>query len=261
MRFRPPSADPFSITGALLVGGCAAVVVPAVGFGPSAAGAAVLVAGVTWVLVEQVPDHVDRAVDARLYLLLGGAALVPFLAHIVGDALGTALVPESYTLPAVGFGLFGIALFETGRRRRANNLRSRESVHVHLAMAESSRRLFVLSTVSALTGVVGVRLVAGEKVGLPLLAGAVGGTVIGLFLLDTADVDLFVLDRGLVVVPKRRFGVSIIPWRRVRRISVTDRTLRVERGLPWPTRYERTLPTTSEAQELRDTLRRNRRSG
>jgi hypothetical protein len=261
MRFRPPSADPFSIAVALLVGGCAAVVVPAVGFGPSAAGAAVLAAGVAWVLVEQVPDHVDRAADARLYLPLGGAAFLPLVVDIAGDALGSAVVPESYTLPAVGFSFVGIILVETGRRRRANNLRSREAVHVRLAMAESSRRLFVLSTVSALTGAGGVRLVAGERVGLPLLVGAVGGTVVGLFLLDTADVDLFVLDRGLVVVPKRRFGVSVVPWRRVRRVSVTDRTLRVERGLPWPMSYERTLPTASEARELRDTLRRYRRSG
>jgi hypothetical protein len=128
-------------------------------------------------------------------------------------------------------------------------------------MAESSRRLFVLSTLSALGGAVLVRLLAGEAVGIPLLVGAVGGTVIGAFVMDTDAVDVYVLDRGLIVVPKRRFGASIVPWRRVRDVSTVGRELRIERGVPWPTRYERTLGTDAEARQLRDTLRGYHRSG
>jgi hypothetical protein len=180
---------------------------------------------------------------------------------MVGDALQTSVIPAPRTLPAVGFGILGLVVIETGRKRRARYLRAHETVHLRVEMAESARRLFVLSAVSAFVGAGVVRYLAGDTVGLPLLIGAVGGTLIGLFFVDTQEVELFVLDRGLIIAPKRRFGVSIISWRRIRGISATDRTFRIERGLPWPTRYERTFATATEAQRVRDTLRRHRRSG
>ena len=37
------------------------------------------VAGMTWVLIEQTPERIDRAVDAGLSLPLGGVALLPLL--------------------------------------------------------------------------------------------------------------------------------------------------------------------------------------
>jgi hypothetical protein len=215
----------------------------------------------TWVLIEQIPERIDRAVDTGLYLPLGGAALLPLLSDMADDALRISLLPEPLTLPAVGFGILGLVLIESGRRRRARYLRVHETVHLRVELSESRRRLFVLSVISAFSGVGVVRLVAGEAVGIPLLVGIVGGTLIGLFVVDTDRVQLFVLDRGLIVVPKRRFGVSIIPWRRVRGISTTGRTLHIERGLPWPTRYERTFATDTEARQARETLRRYRRAG
>jgi hypothetical protein len=180
---------------------------------------------------------------------------------MVGDAIHASVIPEPLTLPTVGFGILGLVVIETGRERRARYLRAHETVHLRVEMAESARRLFVLSVLSAFAGAGVVRYLAGDTVGLPLLVGAVGGTLIGLFIVDTREVELFVLDRGLIIAPKRRFGVSIIPWRRIRGASATDQTLRIERGLPWPTRYERTFATDEEAQHLRDTLRRHRRSG
>lgn len=261
MRFRPPSADSFSLSVSLLLGGCTSVSLPALGFSPNSAGLAVFATGLTWVLIEQIPARVDRAMAARLYLPLGGVALVPLFGDMVGDALHASFLPETLTLPAVGFGILGLVLVETGRKRRARYLRGQETVHLSVEMVESARRLFVLSAVSAFTGAGVVRLFAGETVGLPLLVGVVVGTLIGLCFVDTREVNLCVLDRGLIIAPKRRFGVSIVPWRRIRGISVTDRTLRIERGLPWPTRYERTFATDADARRVRDTLRRNRRSG
>lgn len=261
MGVRPPSADSFSIAVSLLLGGCTFVSLPALGFSPNSAGVAVFVAGVIWVLLEQIPERVDRVVDTRLYLPLGGVALIPIFGDMIGDALHASVFPETLTLPAVGFGILGLVLIEAGRKRRARYLRAQETVHLQVEMTESARRLFVLSAVSAVAGAGVVRLLAGETVGLPLLIGAVGGTLIGLFFVDTQEVDLCVLDRGLIIAPKRRFGVSIISWRRIRGISATGRTLRIERGLPWPTRYERTFATATEAQHVRDTLRRHRRSG
>ena len=261
MGVRPPSADSFSIAVSLLLGGCTFVSLPALGFSPNSAGVAVFVAGVIWVLLEQIPERVDRAVDTRLYLPLGGVALGPLFADIVGDALHASVIPDPLTLPAVGFGILGLVVIETGRKRRARYLRAHETVYLQFEMAESARRLFVLSAVSAFVGAGVVRYLAGDTVGLPLLIGAVGGTLIGLFFVDTQEVELFVLDRGLIIAPKRRFGVSIISWRRIRGISATDRTLCIERGFPWPTRYERTFATATEAQRVRDTLRRHRRSG
>jgi hypothetical protein len=179
---------------------------------------------------------------------------------MVDDALGTSVVPVSVTLPAVVFGILGLVLIEAGRRRRARYLREQETVHFRVEMSESSRRLFLLSSTSALVGAGGIRILSGEAVGIPLLIAVVGGTLIGQFM-DTQEVNLFVLDRGLIVVPRRRFGVSIIPWRRIRGVSVTDRTLRIERGLPWPTYYERAFATDTDARKYRDKLRHHRRSG
>lgn len=257
MQFRSPSADAFGVAVSVLAGGCAGVVAAALGGGANAAVVGVVVAGVVLVAVEQVPDAVDRAVDARLYLPLGGAALAP----LFGDVLGHTVVPDAFALPAAGFGFLGLVVVEAGRRRRAEHLRERELVHRRVAMTESSRRLFVLSGLSTFVGAAVVRSLAGEAVGVPLLVGVVGGTLVGLSLLNTTEVDVLVLDLGLVVVPKRRFGASVVPWRRVCRVSVDDRTLRIERGLPWPTRYERTFAEASEARQLRATLRRYRRAG
>ncbi|ELZ79646.1 hypothetical protein C455_08677 [Haloferax larsenii JCM 13917] len=180
---------------------------------------------------------------------------------MVDDALRTSFVPEPFTLPAVVFGILGLVLIEAGRRRRARYLREQETVHFRVEMSESSRRLFLLSSTSALVGAGGIRILTGEAVGIPLLIAVVGGTLIGQFMVDTQEVDLFALDRGLIVVPKRRFSVSIIPWRRIREISVTDRTLHIERGFPWPARYERAFATGTEAQQYRDKFRYHRRSG
>jgi hypothetical protein len=237
------------------------VLMPVLGLDPNSAGGAVFIAGLTWVLIEQIPERVDRAVDARLYLSLGGTALFPLLGDMADDILGTSILPEPLTLPAVGFGILGLIVIETGRKRRARDLRAQETVRLQIEMTESSRRLFVLSAVSAFAGAGVVRFLAGEAVGIPLIIGAVVGTLIGLFLVDTQEVDLFVLDRGLIVAPRRRFGVSIVSWRRVRRVSTTGRSLHIERGLPWPTRYERAFLTDAEAQQARDTLRRCRRAG
>ncbi|WP_152041169.1 hypothetical protein [Salinigranum salinum] len=130
---------------------------------------------------------------------------------MTGDTLGTSLLPESLMLPAVGFGIFGLIVIETGRKRRARYLGAQETVHLRVEMTESSRRLFVLSAVSAFAGAGVVRFLVGEAVGIPLLTGIVGGTLIGLFIVDTRYIDLFVLDRGLIVVPNRRFGVIVLP--------------------------------------------------
>ena len=95
MRFRPPSVDSFSIAVSLWVGWCVYVVIPAVGFTSNGVGLAVLATGVNWILLEQIPERVDSAVDRRLYLPLGGVALVSLLGYIVDDVLRTSVVPES----------------------------------------------------------------------------------------------------------------------------------------------------------------------
>ncbi|WP_318568663.1 hypothetical protein [Salinigranum marinum] len=260
MRLRPPSADSFSITVALLVGAVGAVLVPRLGVVPEGAGVVVVAALVTWTLLEQAPERIDRAVAARLYLPLGGGALLPIFGVMGGEALGYAVLPASLAVPSAGLALLGIVVVETGRRRRARVLRARETVHLHLSLTESPRRLFVLSVASSLFGAGVVRLVAGETVGLPLLVGVVAGTAVGVTLVDTQEVDLYVVDRGLVVVPRRRLGASVVPWRRVRAVAVVDGTLRIDRGLPWPARYECDLALVDDARDVVATLRSVRRS-
>jgi len=260
VRLRPPSADPFSVAVALLTGAVGAILAPRLGVVPEGAGVVVVAALATWVLLEQAPERVDRAVDARLFLLLGGSAILPVIGEMGGEALGYAVVPEPLAVPSAGLALLGIVVVETGRSRRARVRRARETVYLHLSLTESSRRLFVLSVASSLFGVGVVRLVAGETVGLPLLVGVVAGTVVGVTLVDSQEVDLYVVDRGLIVVPRRRLGAAVLPWRRVRAVAVVDGTLRLDRGLPWPTRYECDLSLVDDARDVVETLRSARRS-
>ena len=259
MRLRPPSADSFSVAVALLVGAVGAILVPRLGVVPEEAGAVVVAALVTWVLLEQAPERVDRTVDARLYLPVGGGALLPVFGVVAGETLGYVVVPESLTVPSAGLALLGIVVVETGRSRRARVRRARETVHLHLSLTESPRRLFVLSVASSLFGAGVVHLLAGERVGLPLLVGVVAGTVVGVTLVDTQEVDLYVVDRGLVVGPRRRLGASVVPWRRVRAVGVVDGALRIDRGLPWPTRYECDRSSVDDARDAVATLRSVRR--
>ena len=72
------------------------------------------------------------------------------------DAVRGSPLPESVGPPAVGFGIVGLVLVQTGRSRRARYLGSRETVRLRLEMTESSRRLFVLSTLSAFGGAGGL---------------------------------------------------------------------------------------------------------
>lgn len=73
----------------------------------------VVAALVTWVLLEQAPDGVDRAVDARLYLPLGGGALLPVFGVAAGETLGYVVVPASLAVPSAGLALLGIVVVET----------------------------------------------------------------------------------------------------------------------------------------------------
>ncbi|WP_136602976.1 hypothetical protein [Salinigranum halophilum] len=259
-RFRTPSADSFSLAVALLAGGIAAVALPLVDRTAVDGGAAVLVALLTWVLLEQVPDAVDRAVEARAHLVVGGVVMLPLVGSLVGDALGRTVLPERLTLPLLALSFVGLVVTETGRSRRCRLLRARETVRLHLVVTESARRRAVLAFASALSGVVVVRLLAGDAIGAPTLVGVLVGTGIGLALVDSRALDVYVLDRGLVVVPQRRLGASVVPWRRVRRVSTVEGALRIDRGLPWPTRYEYEFAAADDSSEVVDTLRRCRRS-
>lgn len=262
---RPPTADPFSVALGLLVGGTSAVVLPELPLGAletHGAGMAVFAGLAVWTLLEQIPRTVDRAVEARLYRLVGALALLPFAVAVGDDLVGRTVVPASLTLPSVGLAVLGLIVVETGKRRLTRLVRARETVHLRVTAVESARRRFVLSVGSSLVGVGVVRLFAGEAVGLPTLVGIVVGTTIGLGVVDTRRVDLYVLDRGLVVVPHRRLGTTLVPWRRVRRVTVRDGTLRLDRGLPWPTRYEcdLSLLENADADRVVDAVRRRRRS-
>jgi hypothetical protein len=88
VQFRAPAADAFDVTVSVLAGGCAGVVASALGRGSNPAVFEVVVAGFVWVTVEQMPDVVDRAIDARLYLLLGGGALAPLFSDVAGETAG-----------------------------------------------------------------------------------------------------------------------------------------------------------------------------
>jgi hypothetical protein len=260
---RPPTADPFSISLGLLVGGASAIVLPELPLGAletHGSGMAVLAGLAVWTLLEQIPRTVDRAVEARLYHLVGALALLPFAVTVGDGVVGRMVVPASLTLPIIGLVLLGLVVVEAGKRRLIRIVMRRETVDLRLTLVESARRLFVLSVGSSLVGVGLARLAAGEAVGLPTLVGVVVGTTIGLAVVDNRRIDVAVLDRGLVIEPRRRIGTTLVPWTRVRRVTVRDGTLRIDRGLPWPTRYECDLSQVEDADRVVDAVRRRRRA-
>ena len=94
------------------------------------------VAGLTLILIEQIPERIDRVVDAGLYLAPGGVALLLLLADMAGDALRILLLPEPLTLPVIGFGILGLVLIEAGRCRQARYLRAHETVHLRVELSQ-----------------------------------------------------------------------------------------------------------------------------
>ncbi|SFK78602.1 hypothetical protein SAMN04487950_1082 [Halogranum rubrum] len=265
MRPRLPSYDHFSVAVGLLVAGVAVTILPwltlvsldVVG------GLALVVALGVWVVLEQIPEQVNAALDNYLYALPPVLA-VGLVALFVGESVGIdRVLPDSLHLPLLGLLVLCGLVGETGRRRRARVVSERESMHALVTVTESRWFAVAISVVGSLLGYAIISVAFGEAFSpwrLAFLAGAsVVGAVIGTLFQGRETNQLAVLDGGLLVRTESGRPVTVVPWWQVRRVDVTDGTVRIRRGLPFPTTYYSEFSEREEAKRVVDAIRRCQR--
>lgn len=258
MRPRLPSLDWFSVVcGGFVAGVVVTVSTPTVA-AAGEVGLPILAGLATWILLEQVPDSVDRLLLARAHWLGGGLAVAFAGVAILGRA-GWITVPNSLTIPLLAVAMLAVFVLGAGGKRRARVLRRESTVRLTL-QAEKSRRYALATTGVALLGTVGlVSPLFGDPI-LPSLLGTSLGVAVAWVFTWTPSVELTATDRALFVADRPSGDAEAIRWGRVRAISTEGATVRIRRGLPSPMVYRATFESPDEATARADTLRRCRRA-
>lgn len=266
MRPRLPSLRPFSVGTGLFVGVAVGIVahrlapdvsVPDVGLGPSvglgpAVGFLSLLA--VWVVLEQVPDMVDRLLLTRGHYALGVFALCPALAVLLVDATGVATLSEGARLQAVAVTLVGLLATAAATSQRARLLCEREAVELVVEAVETQWRRLAATIATFVGFYAGLAAVYPGTVSLATFVGVAFGLGVGSLVVGEQRVDLTVLDSGLLVGGSGRLGASLVSWSRVQRVTVEGDTLTVRRGLPWPLVYRVDLNEVADRTAVVETL-------
>jgi hypothetical protein len=213
----------------------------------------------TWLLLEQVPGHVDRFVQRRGHIWLGGVVALSSICVFVGrSALGMATEPYEIRLGVLAFS--GLLIAKGGSSRQGRLLLASSAVDATIRARESTRRevLLLAATMTILIGF--ERLVVGHE---SFVGGAIGGLVgglIGIVIFGQQPRDLHVTAAGIVVTSPTGIGRSFVPWHRIRTISSSEGRVRIERGLPWPQVYVGELASIDDPQVLVQQLQYYRRT-
>jgi hypothetical protein len=256
VRPRLPSFDWFSVACGLFVGGLVVAVPTPTLVGGT--GLPVLGGLTTWALLEQSPGRIDRVLLARGHYIAGGLAVALLAVALLGRT-DWLTVPNSLTIPLLALSMLAVIVAGTGDKRRAAVIR-RESTHMLTVQAEKSRLYAVSKFVVSALVTVGVTSPLLADPVVPGLVGAGLGGLIAMVFTWTPSVELTATDRALLVAERPDGDDEAIPWRRIRRISTEESTVRIWRGLPWPMRYQATFESPAEAERRADTFRRCRRS-
>jgi hypothetical protein len=257
-----PSIRPFSVGTGLFVGVAAGIVAHRLAPGGSVPGGDVGLAPAVgfltllgvWLALEQVPDVVDRLLLGRGHYALGVLALCPALAVLLVDATDVAALSEGARLRAVAVTLVGLLATAAATSQRARLLREREAVELVVEAVETQWRRLAVTTATFLGFYTGLAAVYPRTVSLATFVGVAFGLGIGSLVVGEQRVDLTVLDRGLLVGGSGRLGASLVPWSRVRRVTVEGDTLTVSRGLPWPLVYRVDLNEVADRVAVVETL-------
>ena len=190
-----------------------------------------------WAAVEQVPDAVDRAVDAGGHRLAGGLGLLGVGGVLASGLLGESALGEGAAIRLLAFAAAVLVVTSIADTRRGTLVREREQVRATVT-AVQPRPYRVALSVAATVLVAGALSVAtGTFFSAGTVVGGVVGSTVGAVLTGREEYELLALDDHLLVRQAGgRDGVAI-RWRRLRDVSVEDDRLRVARGLPWPTVY------------------------
>ncbi|WP_135828683.1 hypothetical protein [Halorussus halobius] len=190
-----------------------------------------------WTVVEQVPDAVDRAVDAGVHRLAGGLGLLGVVGLLGAGLLGGSPPDEGAVIRLLVFATALILVTSMADNRRGTLVREREQVRATVTAVQLRRYRVALSV--AATVVVGsaLSLTTGEFLAVGTVAGGVVGSTVGVVLTGREEYELLALDDHLLVRQVGDTGGTAVRWERLRDVSVEGDRLRVARGLPWPTVY------------------------
>ncbi|WP_135851840.1 hypothetical protein [Halorussus salinus] len=252
MQLRRPERRHFPLSVGLLVGLAGFLATPApwptdpvLGIGLGA-----LVSGLVWVALEQVPDALDRAVEARAYWLVGVVGLLAVAGVAAPTLFGGATPDDGKSLRLLVF-IVGTAVVVTlGTSHRGELLLERQRVRASVTAVEPRRWEFGLGVVSSAAVLSVLGLVMGDSFSVGSFVGTLLGITIGNAFTGTTDRELVALDDHLLIRQTGNRGGTAIPWRRLRDVTVEEDTLRVKRGLPYPTVYVADLSAVEDRRAL-----------
>lgn len=252
VRLRRPEPRQFSVSLGVLVGlaGYLATPPPWPTDPVLGLGLGVCVALLAWTAVEQVPDALDRAAEARAYWLVAGLGLLPVAAVFVPALLGGPSPGDATRIRALVFALGAFVVATIGHSHRGMLLLKREEVLARVTAVTPRRREFALHVVGVSTATFVFASATGDAVAEWSVVGSVVGAVIGNAVTDTTEYHLVALDDHLLVRRGEGWGATAIPWRRLRGVSVDGDTLRVARGLPYLTVYEADLSAVEDGRAV-----------
>ncbi|WP_128477707.1 hypothetical protein [Halorussus pelagicus] len=257
MSFRRPEARHFPLSLGVLVGLGGYLATP--GPWPTdpvlSLGLGACICVVVWTAVEQKPDALDRAVEARAYLLVGGLGLLAVIGVAAPTLVHGTTMGDGKSIRLLVF-ICGIAVaVALGNSHRGKLLLERQRVRASVAAVEPQRWEFGLSVVgsAALISVLG--LVMGDSFSVTSFVGTLLGLTIGNAFTGTTDRELVALEDHLLIRQTGNRGGTAIPWRRLRDVTIEDDTLRVARGLPYPTVYTADLSEVEDAHAAREAFR------
>lgn len=265
MRPRLPTLQPFSVAFGCFAGTCVVLAVPWLWSTSLARGVqyGLLVALLAWVALEQIPDAVNRAVLARLHWWLALVGSLPAVGLLGAGYFGEHAPGDALLFRALVVALVGLVSANLGAGRRAAVYHRTRTVHANVRAVKSRRYEIAASLVSGVVTWGVLRLAFGNAISTASLVGGTVGTVIGasigIAIIDDRAVELVALDDGLVVRPENHSGGSLVPWRRLRRVTRDGDTLRVVRRFPWPMVYEADLSDVLSRDEIFETFRHRSR--
>ncbi|NEU57459.1 hypothetical protein [Halorussus sp. MSC15.2] len=201
---------------------------------------------VVWAALEQRPDALDRAVEARAQWVLAGLGLLPAAAVFGPPLFGAPTPPEGTSVRVLVFTFAVFVVAAMGEQHRGMLLLGRGQVRGRVVAVKSKWRQFALGiAVATVTLFVISHTIAGSF-SIWSLVGTVVGMLIGNGLTGTEEYELVALDDHLLVRQRGGWGATAIPWRRLGDVTVEGATLRIARGPPYFSVYTADLSSVSD---------------
>lgn len=215
-------------------------------------GVGACVTALVWTLLEQRPDALDRAVEARVYHTFSGLGVLLVAAVLGPRILGGPVLDEGTAFRVLVFALATGVVAGIGNGHRGTLLREREPVRAEISCVESTLHAIALAIVGTVVFVGIFSLGMGRPVSPWVVGGgAIGGTIGSVFT-EKQEYDLVALDDHLLVQHESVGVTSVIPWSRVWSVTVEGDTLRVVRGLPQPAVYTADLSAVEDRRAVLD---------